>query len=55
MVLKVSNALVTQDVEKAAENYKTLELATYPGHNISDFDTDSLRHIKIIQGEYALP
>ena len=54
MVLEVSNASVAQDIEKAAEDYKELNLATYPGQNISDFATDALRHIKIMQGGYAL-
>ena len=54
MVLEVSNASVAQDIEKAAEYYKELNLATYPGQNISDFATDALRHIKIMQGGYAL-
>ena len=55
MVLEISNASVAQDIEKAAEFYKTLELATYPGHNIYDFTTEALRNIKIMQGGYPLP
>ena len=54
MVLGVSNVSIAQNIENAVEYYKTLKLATYPGQNISDFATDTLCHIKIIQGGYAL-
>ena len=55
MVLEVSNASVAQDIDKAVQDFKDIDLANYPGQNISDFATDALRHIKVMQGGYALP
>ena len=55
MVLDVSNASVAQDIDKAVQDFKDIDLANYPGQNISDFATDALRHIKVMQGGYALP
>ena len=42
MVLEVSNASVSHDIEKVIKDFKNLDLATYPGYDISEFNTDAL-------------
>ena len=49
-VLEVSNASVAQDIDKVVQDFKDIDLANYPGQNISDFVTDALCYIKIMHG-----
>ena len=55
MALETCNASVSHDINGAATAFVALTLDTYPGENVSDFSTEALRLIKIMQGEYALP
>ena len=55
MVLEVSDASVAHDIDKAVQDFKDIDLANYPGQNISDSVTDALCHINIMQGGYSLP
>jgi hypothetical protein len=55
MALETCNASVFHDIEGAKKKLEALELATYPGENVTDFTSDAQRLIKIMQGAYALP
>jgi hypothetical protein len=55
MALETCNASVSHDIEGATKQFYALTLDVYPGENVSDFATEALRIIKIMQGGYALP
>ena len=55
MGLETCNASVSHNIDGATELYYALTLDNYPGKNISEFATEALRLIKIMQGGYALP
>lgn len=55
MALETCNASVSHDIDGATESFILLTLDTYPGENVSDFATEALRLVKIMQGGYALP
>jgi hypothetical protein len=55
MALETCNASVSHDIDGAATSFTELTLDSYPGENVSDFATESLRLVKIMAGGYALP
>jgi hypothetical protein len=55
MALETCNASVSHDIKGATKLFFALNLDNYPGKNISDFASESLQLIKIMQGGYALP
>jgi hypothetical protein len=55
MALETCNASVSHDIDGATSSFGELSLDSYPGENVSDFATESLRLIKIMAGGYALP
>ena len=55
MALETCNSSVSHDIDGATMLFTELTLDNYPGENISDFATEALRLVKIMQGGYALP
>ncbi|KAI2512823.1 hypothetical protein MHU86_1612 [Fragilaria crotonensis] len=55
MALETCNASVSHDIDGATTAFGALTLDSYPGENVSDFSTEALRLIKVMQGGYALP
>lgn len=55
MILDVVNASTSMDIATATKAFATLQLATYPGENVSLFATEALRLIHIMECGYALP
>ena len=55
MALETCNASVSHDIDGAATAFGALTLDTYPGENVSDFSTEALCLIKVMQGGYTLP
>jgi hypothetical protein len=55
MALETCNASVSHDIDGAATAFGALTLDTYPGENVSDFSTEALCLIKVMQGGNTLP
>lgn len=53
--LETCNASVSHDIDGAAKAFEDLSLDNYPGENITNFTTEALRLLRIMQGGYALP
>ena len=54
MVLDVANTSVAYDIEAAETSFRSLQLSSYPGENISSLTTEALRLVKIMQTGYSL-
>jgi hypothetical protein len=55
MALETCNASALHDIDGAAKAFEDLSLDNYPGENITNFTTEALRLLRIMQGGYALP
>jgi hypothetical protein len=55
MALATSNASVFHDVEGAKRKLEALDLASYPGENVTDFTSEAQRLNKVMQDAYAIP
>ena len=55
MILDSCNTSAAIDIEGAEKSFGALQLADFPGENVSALATAALKFIKIMHSAYALP
>ena len=55
MILEACNAFTSLNIYGTTNKFRDLSLSSFPGGNVSDLATTSLKLIKIMDGAYEIP